>query len=411
MDTGDGARRTRVSARQLAPGAAFLLGSNTLQALAAFGANLVLVRFIAPEGFGEYALALATINLALSICTLRVGVLIIRMPEESLGHSMKSLLYNALVHETVIMGAIGAAWLGVSGLLTPWSLLLLAALLLRHFSMNGKSFFERGMPYRRLARVEGGSYLLAYAVSVVLVVNGFGVGALYIREALLSVLLLGTLASVGGLPRYPLRFIRPREWPPIVKQARGVWADGTLENGFMQVVVLLAGFFGGAAGAGVFFQAQRLAVTPHQMIQPIVGRLSLNWFSREEDPSARRIARNRLLLSAAVPLIIASVVTFVFADRFVPFLLGDRWAGAVPVLVSLCGFILFSSLFEVLKMYFFAAHQTRRVLAARIAQYLGMFIPLGVFYCVGGVDETTIGLGVSLAYAAAFAVGALFARK
>ena len=411
METGDGARRTRISARQLAPDAAFLLGSNTLQALAAFGANLVLVRFIAPEGFGEYALALATISLALSICTLRVGVLIIRMPEESLGASMRTLLYNALVHETVIGGAIGFAWLGMSGLLTPWSLLLLVSLLLRHFGMNGRAFFERGMPYRRLARIEGGSHLLAYAVSVVLVVSGFGVAALYVREALLSVLLLGTLASVGGLPRYPLRFIRPREWPSILKQARGIWADGTLENGFMQVVVLLAGFFGGATGAGFFFQAQRLAVTPHQMIQPIVGRLSLNWFSREEDSHARRVARNRILLIAAVPLVVSSAVTFAFADQFVPFLLGDRWADAVPVLVSLCGFILFASLFEVLKMYFFAAHQTRRLLVARVAQYLGMFVVLGFFYGAGGVDEISIGLGVSLAYATAFAVGALYARK
>ena len=104
-------------------------------------------------------------------------------------------------------------------------------------------------------------------------------------------------------------------------------------------------------------------------------------------------------------------LTVVYADRFVPVLLGDRWTNAVPVLVNLCGFMLFASLFEVLKMYFIAIHQTRRLLAARIVQYLGMLVPLGVLHLVGGANETTVGLGVSIAYAAAFAVGALLARN
>jgi O-antigen/teichoic acid export membrane protein len=262
------------------------------------------------------------------------------------------------------------------------------------------------MRYVGLASVEGGSHLLAHGLSIGLVFAGYGATALYLRELALSVLILVGLLRLGALPRLPVRWLRPREWLAIARQTRGLWADGVLSSSFRRLVVLMAGFFAGDAGAGYFFQAQRLAGVPHQVLDPVVGRLSLNWFSREGDPRAQRRARNRILLLAALPLGMAAAITLAFADGFVPWLFGERWRAVVPVLIGLSGYLVLASLFETLKMYCIAIHRTRIVLIGRVAQYAGLLAPLGIGAALGSPDAASVGLAISVGYAAAFATTA-----
>jgi O-antigen/teichoic acid export membrane protein len=392
-------------------GTAQLFGSNALQALAAFAANLVLVRAIAPEGFGEFALALASITLVLAVFSLRLNVLILRAREGEFDRDTQSLYFSALVGETGFAALLGLAWLAAVGLLGGWSLLLLLAMLVRHFGAGWKDFFERGMRYRGIARVEGGSHLLAHGLSVGLAFAGAGPTALYLRELCSSLLLVIGYASLGGLPRLRLRWLRLREWRALARQARGVWLDGMLESAFARLLILLAGAVGGNAGAGYFFQAHRLAWVPHQLLNPVVGRFTLNWLSRVEEPEAQRRGRNRVMLLALGPLLLAVLATLLFADAVVPWIFGQRWEPVVPILVRLVGFILFVSLLETLRMHFLASQQALRLFLTRLAQYLGLLLPLGYAVWVGDASESSLALSVSLAYAAAFSVGLWLGRR
>lgn len=59
----------------------------------------------------------------------------------------------------------------------------------------------------------------------------------------------------------------------VVRAARGIWLDSMLDNNFQRLSLLAVNAGAGLNGAGLFFQAQRLAVVPHQFLMPVVGRV------------------------------------------------------------------------------------------------------------------------------------------
>ena len=106
--------------KSLSKGGAALISGQAIQALVAFVTNLVLVRHILPDGFGHFALVLAGASLLLSLISLRVNVLIIRLGEREYTEDVKDLYFSAISMETVIAFVIVLVWLmatGTAGLL------------------------------------------------------------------------------------------------------------------------------------------------------------------------------------------------------------------------------------------------------------------------------------------------------
>lgn len=384
--------------------ARWMVSGGAIRVIVAFGGNLVLVRFISPEGFGEFALVMATIGLLLAFHPLRLQTQIIRVQEHAFDAATRQLYFSALVHEVVLLGSAALFWLYLVGLWRLWSLLLLASMLLNHFTNNVRAFYERKSPYRRLAVVETGAHLGGYIAAIVLAVGGLGAGALFIREAVVALGTFAFLGLIGGLTWYKVRLIRLTEWRELLRQVRGIWLDGVLENSLQRLLIIMATIIGGTQGAGYFFQAHRLANLPHQLLSPVVGRLSLNWFSRVEADSIRRNNRRRLLRYAVWATSLAALAAVLFAEPVIPVLFGPNWIPVIPILKYLSGYIMFISLFAILKMYFIATQDTRNLLAARIVQYLflaGVPLLYGLGYQVG---VASLGLGLSLAFTASFVV-------
>jgi len=200
------------------------------------------------------------------------------------------------------------------------------------------------------------------------------------------------------------RFPSIADWRHLFGEARGMWLEAALENGLNRLTVLFVGYLGGDRAAGYFFQALRLANLPQQVLAPIVGRVAGNWFSRTEDRSARRKGRDKLLLILFLPLLAGAVLTLLFADPVVIWLFGTDWARTAELMLGLSGFILFLSLFEVLKSYCWTARQVRWLLVGRVAQYIGCAIP--VYAALAGylAGDMALAIGQSLAYGLAFVV-------
>jgi len=386
---------------------AWMMSAGVLQGAVSFASNLVLVHFVEPEGFGRYALTFANVGIVLALLSLRLNVLVIRTPEDRYDAETRGFYFNAIVQECAVAWLCGLGWLALIGLLDGWGALLLSAFVLRHFANNAKAGYERGMPYRQLALLEGGAHLAAHLVAVGLVLAGAGATTLYLRELVLSVLLVGLLLRAGAVTRHRLRLLRPAEWWRLVRHARTVWLDGMLESVFTRLLIVLAGAVGGERGAGFFFQAYRLAGVPHQFLNPVAARLALNWFSREPDPHRRAAVGRRLVLSLALPIGGVALANLALADAVVPWLFGERWRPVVPVLLVLSGFILFATLYAVMKTYLIASHRSRVLLWTRIAQFTGLLLPLVPLLLGGPLEVAAVGRGVSLAYALACACGLL----
>ena len=401
----------RIDSNNLKVGGAILVIGNAVQALVAFAVNLVLVRYIVPEEFGRFAVILAGASVVFWVMSLRVNVLIIRLGDADYDERARDLYFSAITIEALAATLIILAWLAATGGLGLWETVLVAAVGVRHWTDLNKTFYERAMAYRKLALVETGAALGGHLTALALTLLGAGWVVLFIREAVISLLGVGGLAAVGGLTVRPVRLLTVADWRHLFREARGVWLDSVLEGSFQRWTILLAGWLGGDAAAGLFFQAQRLAVVPQQLLAPVVNRIMVNWFGRTENPLERVRGRNRLLRTIAAPLALAGILTALFADPVVPWLFGERWAGAADLFAAMSGMVAFFSLFETLKSYCLATRQAAKVLAGRVVQYAGLLVPAAAGFAGWLGAGVSLAIGLSTAYVLAFLFVLLLLKK
>lgn len=393
-----------IDAKELKIGGAFLVSGQALQAFIAFGVNLVLVRFLAPEDFGRFALILAGATIVYSIFSLRINVLVIRVNESELSVADQERFMSALGWETIFSTLLILIWILYSDDLGLWEAGLILSIGLRHWTDSNKAVFERGMPYRRLAAIETGTTTASHLLALVLVLGGMNWTVLFIREIFLSVALFGALAFSGGLTFRRFRLLNFDEWKAMFRDARGIWLDSVLEGSFQRITILLAGFIGGERIAGFFFQAQRLAVVPHQFLSPIATRIAGNWFIRVDDRARRISGRDRLLFFLFVPLLAGGVLSYLFADPVVPWLFGEKWQMAAGLFSNMAGLVVFYTLFETLKAYCWVSKQTRWLLIGRVFQYVGLLACFGLGLSGAMAASQALSLGLSVAYGAAFII-------
>jgi O-antigen/teichoic acid export membrane protein len=395
----------KVSRRDVKAGATTLLVGQVVQVIIAFAANLVLVRYIAPEGFGRFAITLATASLIVSLLSIRVNSLIIRVPDGELTRHLEERYFSYLTIETFVALIAGLVWVALAGNAGSLEFSLVVLVCVQHWIHQNKSFFERGMPYVRLGLIETGCSVFANLATVCAAFAGAGVVALYFREFVLTVTLFASLAVMGGLTWRRLRWLSRAEWSGIIREGRGIWLDGVLEGSYQRIAILLAGLVGGDRGAGFFFQAQRLAILPNQLLSPLVGRLAVNLFGRENRSEHRKQLRNRQLAMLVPILVLATVLTVLFAVPAVTWVFGATWIKSADLLVAFAGVIMFTSLFEILKSYCFIRQSMRTLFLGRVAQYL-MLGALPILVGIGLVGDQTmaLALSISLGWAAAFIV-------
>ncbi len=380
------------------------MAGQVIQAVTGFGVNLVLVRYLLPEEFGRFALILAAAALVFSILSLRIDTMIIRAPVDQLNGRVRERYFSGMIVETLVSSSVLIFWVTWSDDIDIWALGLIIALGLRHWVHQNKAFFERSMPYRKLAIMETVTLTAAHVLVLVLILSGYGASVLYIREYFLTFAGVIGLWAVGGITI--CRFVWPGwgDWRSLMTEARGMWLDAVLENSFNRVIILVVGLVGGDRAAGFFFQAQRLAHVPQQFLGPIVSRVSGVWFGQTENRVERRNGRDKLLITLAPPLLIIAVACFFLADPVVPWLFGERWAPSAPLLAAMSGMAAFLSLFEVLKSYCWIAQQVRWLLVGRIAQYAGCGMLVGVSVMGYMPGDLALATGISVAYGLAVLV-------
>ena len=398
----------KVSRRVITAGATTLVVGQVVQVVIAFATNIVLVRHIAPEGFGRFAIMFATASLIVSLVSLRVNALIIRVPDGQLTRSLEERYFSYLTIETIFALFVSLAWVTLAGYAGAYEYLLVIIVCAQHWISQNKSFFERSMPYVRLGLIETGCSVFANLATIALALTGAGVAALYFRELVITVCLFLALVCVRGLTWRRLRWLSRREWVDTMREGRAIWLDGLLENSYQRVTILLAGMAGGDRGAGFLFQAYRLAILPNQLLSPLVSRIAINLFGREERQEKRKQFRNRHLLILAPILAVTTIFTIIFAVPGVKLIYGETWAKSADLLIAFAGVIMFMSLFEVLRSYCFISQFMDAVLIGRLVQY-SMFGAVPVFLSLGLVGEMmpALALSISIGWAGAFVTVAI----
>lgn len=385
-------------------GALLTVGA-VVQAVGGLAGQLILMRLLTPEDFGYFALMYATAALVQMVLSLRLNVLIVRARDEDLTEERRDRYRAALMWETIVSAALVVLWLAAFGHLSVPSLLLVAAIAFGHWTSQSIAFSERNLRYVPIALVETGSQLMGYAVAVVLVLAGVGAIALYLRELVASVLRFAVFLSKGMVPFPLLRSVRGDEWRSLFREARGLWAEGLIEAAFQRFIVLCGGAIGGVAGAGIFAQAHRMALIPHQILAPLVGRLVPVTLVRVADLAIRRRLLWRAVAVLGGFLALIAVAIVLFAPPLVPWVFGPQWSDTAAVLVALAPFVVFYSCAEMLRSHGLNLHLARPIIAIKLVQYA----VFGAGALAAWMEPTggalyVLALGLSISYVVVFAL-------
>ena len=382
-------------------GGVVLTAGAVIQVVVGLGAQLVLMRLLLPEAFGDFAIVLAGASLAQVVLSFRLNVLIIRVSDAELTEARKESYQAALVWETAAAAVVTLIWLTAFGLLSVYASVLVAALAVGQWTNQSMAFFERTMAYRRIVAVETGSQIIGHVCAVALILFGAGAASLYLRELIVALTRLGAFARLGALASPRFRAPHWVEIRTLVAETRTIWIDGMMEGGFARVIVLAAASISGAYGAGIFSQSLRLAIIPHQFLSPVVVRLSTNLFSRIGDTVRRWQLLFRMTLATLALLSVAAGATIIFADPVVPLLLGEHWRPAARTIAAMAGVILFLSGFDLLRAYCMSQRRMLLLLAGRTIQY-AIFL-IACLIAIRADDPISIlAGGLSLAYAGSF---------
>lgn len=379
--------------------AGWLVGGTTLQGLVAFGANLILVRLLLPEEFGRFAIVQANIALAGTFINFKVDDVVLRLRDEEIDRDQMGVFGAALVAETLGILALAGAVLSIIDLLSLEAILLLLGSVIGSWTAVESRLYERGFEYRNLSVIETVSHLGGHLFTVAGALAGWGAIVLYLRTLINQVAKLTGLGAVGALRAIPVkRAMNRSDWKDLLRQVRGFWADGVLAQGFERAVILVVAGMTGERTTGFFFQARRLAVVPHQLLQPVTFRMAFNYFSRETSPTQIQLLRERGLGLACLGLSIGAVIAYVTADPIIPWLFGEGWDSVVPLFRGMAGVLVGMTLFTMLQAYHMALGRMGRFVAlGRSGQYAMFLVAalMGVLGLAPAANLLALGLSAS----------------
>jgi O-antigen/teichoic acid export membrane protein len=379
--------------------AAWMMSGSFFQAGSAFAANLLLARLLLPQDFGKFALIQANVSLIGVIVSFQIGDLLLRTSEEKLDSKYLSICAGGLAIQTFLVGGGTLILLRTCNLLSLQSGILLVALLASGWINLQMRLYERTFDYKRLSWLETSSHFSAHLFSVVGALMGLGSIVLYLREAVRLIFLVVGLRCLGGWQKIPLSWLRIGDWKFILAQIRGFWTDGVLEQLFSRWVVMLVGTITGEQGTGYFFQAQRLAILPHQFLQPLTERIAFNYFShRVSKNHQQKELLKSLGLTAGVLILIAGLASL-FANSAIPFVFGQQWQPVGSILIALLGFMVGLTLFGMLKSYFMAQAKMRTfMIFGRGGQYMAIALAVLIVMNFKVNPLVSMALGVSGSY-------------
>ncbi len=299
---------------------------------------LLLPRLLQPADYGVYAMVDPILSALILAIDLGIGAAVIQAQQLTRGQ------VNGLFWIEVTIGCTGAALLFLAspligafyhepraGALAAASSLFLVAY---GFSTMPEALMNRQMKFGRLALISAVGVSLGLLTGVVAASAGLGYWALTLDfGATCIVNLIGVWLFCGwrptGAPDFKslLRFFK---FGGAVVLSDG----GSLVS--RQADSVLVGRYAGAVQLGYYDRGTKLALIPLQRINQIFQQLLLPILSRMTESAERyRVAYLRIIRQLMLFFTPGVVAVGVTAPVLVPFLLGERWAPAAPILAWL----------------------------------------------------------------------------
>ena len=352
-----------------------MISSGIFQSIVAFSSNLILVRFLSPSEFGVFAIILANATLLAAFSNLRVNDLIIRSSEIELQNNIENY-FGYIISLTIFLFVGGLIFIYLSGYFGVRSFLVLLAVVIGPIIQFQMALYERKLEYSNISKIESGSSLLSHSLAALGVLMGMGAIVLYLRILALPIFVIIGLFLKKGFMRLPTIKFSSSHISNVFKQSKWIWLDSTLEQVFERAIYILANFLGNSAAVGFFFQAKRLSVVPHQLLQPFTTRVLLNYLSKAK-PKEQHTLFKKVILVEIIALSSACFILYFYGQQLVHLLFGSKWAPVSEILIALLGVVAFLSIYNSFKAFYIAKKDVKQFI---FFGRLSFFVSLGISF-------------------------------
>ena len=317
-----------------------------------FAGQLVLVRCLAPDDFGVFALALSIFEILSILTAWCFSIGVIQMPEEpDLTDTAfwLSLVQGVILIVMAIAISVFLTWfypqtkalpfvfmaLGVSRGVSPLAAIYSAQL-------------EKRLVYKGLSVIRIINSVISTTIAVVFAVSGFGVWSLVGKELSSVFLSLIGYRYISGW-RFQWRFNRALAKRLVTFGNKMLLSRG-LEAAFYRTDSFVIGMFGGVGILGFYSQARYLVDLANAAVAPATAVVALPVYARmqHDEDRLRETYRvgNYFLIRVMLPV---CLIFTLFPGELISFLFGDKWIPAAAALQWLALYAVMVPVFENLK--------------------------------------------------------------
>ena len=334
-----------VSKAQVEPGAPDprerTLGEHTLSGVRSMGltrvvaesagliSSIVLARLVSPAEFGLTAVAIFVATLALAIPQQGVASFLVAQRRPTRRHlqaaCFTSLAAGAAGTAITLLFALTLAPSIFGDRIAFFTVLASPAWLLASLTAVPIAQLQRQLSFARLGVIQASASVIGPAVAIVLALGALNGEAIVIG----TVAAVGVTAVLGyGLSRPPRPAWHRAEAREIINFGAPTSASSILATAIRSVDNLLLAAFLPAFQVGLYMRAFTLGTDYQTKISQILVSIAFPVLSRTKDREELRRVRARMIrvhTTVLFPLLFGLIAV---APQFVPWMYGERWAGA-----------------------------------------------------------------------------------
>lgn len=337
-----------------------------------FATVAALARFVSPDGFGSYALALGYSQILFALGLFPFGQAVVQSPDApglaDTAMRMALALRGALVLLSLPAAALIAHFNGTTVALLFLGLAVNELLDGARSSMS--AVLERDLRYRALARTTTAASVAASAAAITAAALGLGAPALLLREVLLVGVIL--IVYIGMARRWGLPLARSFDRGHAARVwtfAKGLFWIRALDQVLARADRVLLGNALGLEALGYFHQAKYLAMLPQSALAPASMQVAIATYSKVRADRVRLAAAFELVQYVVVRVVpLAGLALLIFPEAILQALYGARWLPAAPALRVLGLFATLSPILESYRSFAIALERWRPLRAAVLAQ-------------------------------------------
>jgi lipopolysaccharide exporter len=382
---------------RVARGAGFIIAGRAVMGLLGFLNTIIVARLLLPDDFGVVAVGLGAMQILTNVSDIGVGQAVIKFRDagrDDLDTLFTLSLIRGLIIAAILVGVAPAAAAFYSDPRVFWVFAGCALYPLFTSIINPKFYeFERDLDFSK-------EFIATVIFKLAGVIVSIGVAVVY-RSYWAMILGLAANGFVQMLLSYAMRPYRPRLTLASFRKVFGFsgWLTGVglmsaLSNKLDPLVIARVM---GAGGAGHYFMGMQLAELPTRELAFPAARAIYPGFSElQSSPDRMREAYLRGVEALAAIAMPAAIGFALIARDLIPFLLGEKWADAIPVVEIITPVMGMQMPLLATQFYAMALGATQLVFFRELAFFLvrtPVFIAATLAYGLEGAAAAVAGCG------------------